>query len=207
MKTKGRKILYAFIAVIFIVIAVSSLYACDDDTDTLVYEPLTFEEGTTLEEVLEMFEDGRIENCTVEANYYINGEHDLYGVLKANKSIFYRYSDSYTEKITEEEYMIYSDEDAKVYYIDDFVQIGAECFTDYEWYEHALYDDAMGWMLESLYQIFNDDELSIIVIEGSEIKVSDERGETKYRIYDMNATQIAVSQKYADYKQLAVKKD
>ncbi len=201
MKTKGRKILYAFIAVIFIVMAVSSLCACDDDGQNKNAKSLTFLEGTTVDDIIRMIDNETIKSYTNDIYVKVSNDFVLVkkGSISDNIAVSYTFDESSGNLMQEyTTYTVFSPEEGKVYIIGNLQASSLEKGYYWENSDKKPVDELKEWLL------IRDNIDARISIDKDTITIYVDALFTKIVISDFNNTTVRLPNEYSNYKALAV---
>lgn len=193
MKRLYEKLITVFIFSIIIVTVIICFAACDDNTydndGNSENKQLIFAEGTTIDDVLEMFNQGIVESCTMQE--YENGVLDT--IYKCNGEIWFNSSF--------EEWSIYAVDEHKFYGITD---IDGE--IKYEWLPMDSDTNAVDNMKENMLNILQFDNFKDISVNANSVNITIEssHGDTYEYIWtDFNNTYLSIPQEYSNYKELA----
>lgn len=222
MKSK-RFIIMIIAIVLFAGLSLIGLVACDDDNND--NRPMTFEEGTTVDDVIAMFENGEITSCSVKVqmfDYNDNGT-DYFGyeyLLKFAPNICENnlwsvdYSDGELHKaMAWDNYMIIEGDlgYAVVYFHNDGEDPEIHVYKHpYDENDEESLDQQFGQVKQAVK------DASSITIKTDRIIITNPQNDDGYEswvdasyieIYDINNTTVEIREECKNYKDIAVEEN
>lgn len=221
---KKRNLFVISVAIVVLIVSVFMFAACDDKDkgDKGNDKPLTFEEGTTLENIIAMVDNDEITSCSVSM---------IVGNINSGDKTEYRYDIRWATNCLTQVITSYSDEEncdeyivAYVYYIYEdgicYSIIGNTRELGIEWditknqsgndslldYPSAYLKDLLTPFTEHIDGIVIDgDKVSLKYIDNISI---DSKNYAEYVLYDFNCTNILeLPDEVKNYKELAVERE
>lgn len=198
MSVKLKRIISITVMVLAVLMLAVCLVACDDDNDPND-KPLTFAEGTTIDDVIRMLEDGTITSCTQKFYSKESGEYVLFNKAEINNNnlaVSYMFDIDGNEMEAYRMYTIFSPEEGKEYYIGNL-----QASSDGVGYYWRNSDNKP---INEIKDLLSGDEIDVnnIVIDQNTITYT--YGFAKIVISDINSTTVQLPDKYSNYKELAV---
>ncbi|MDE6302284.1 MAG: hypothetical protein K2M36_01675 [Clostridia bacterium] len=205
MKKFSKTLLSIFAVCISIVTMLCCFVACDnndnsadsDDNDLGIEgNQLTFVEGTTISDILEMFDNGTITSCTYKCAK--NGETVF--LDKWNEFIWYGIDFTLREGQSEglEMWTIWDENEQKCFAID--VQDGN---VKYSVLKHWTSSSVIDNMKVSIELLSSSDYANSIIINNNSISIITQEN-VIFSWFDFNCTKVSIPDEYKNYKELAV---
>lgn len=190
MKKAVRSIFLTASICLLVVLSAAVFVACDKGGRPTNSE-FAFANGTTVADVLSMFDNGKIKSCTLQVKEEFGGVKEV-STVKCTDKIWYSLG-SYGK----EEWNIYDFADKKLYEI-----IPESGKVEYNWYELKDGESPLANMKSSLEDVSKMSTIVTTIIDSKSITITIAKGNinVNYVWSDFNCTNALLPLEYADFK-------